>query len=168
MSKMFECLGDCADFDLVNGCVGTDHAETQESQQEASAAPASAAEAAVATAARERGGGNEGGDYADGEQYDQEEEDGSQYSTDVSGVVVSVGGGAPQAAIILPGERIRPPARRATAPCLLALGCWREALYVVATSCYFLKKCRNGSARVESVIQLISQSICRENVEILV
>lgn len=90
MSKMFECLGDCADFDLVNGCVSADHAEPQQSQQGASASAASAGEAAAATPGRE---GEGGGDY-DGEQYD-EEEDGSQYSTDVSrGVGVGVCGGA--------------------------------------------------------------------------
>lgn len=31
--KMFECLGDCADFDLVNGCVADDRTEANASSQ---------------------------------------------------------------------------------------------------------------------------------------
>lgn len=61
--KMFECLGDCADFDLVNGCVAND--------------------TAVATRAprQQQARGQQQGDRAEAEYSDGEaSEDGSQQS----------------------------------------------------------------------------------------
>lgn len=61
--KMFECLGDCADFDLVNGCVAGDQAvatRASSQQQERGQQQREGAEA----------------EYSDG----QASEDGSQQS----------------------------------------------------------------------------------------
>lgn len=78
MSKIFECLGDCADFDLVNGCVNDDQAEPRQADSGGLAA----------------GGG---GDYAasDGEDEGDEGSARSAYSSDVSLFYIPTRAGAP-------------------------------------------------------------------------
>lgn len=73
--KMFECLGDCADFDLVNGCVATDQAEAIRASRQAQAQGQGRQEQ------QQQGGAEEEGEYSDGDGS----EDGSQRSySDVS------------------------------------------------------------------------------------
>lgn len=87
--KMFECLGDCADFDLVNGCVAGDQAEAVRASQQAQG------QGRQQQQQQQQQRGAEDGEYSEGDGS----EDGSQRSysdvsiTDLEEETKSTGGG---------------------------------------------------------------------------
>ena len=90
--KMFECLGDCADFDLVNGCVAGDQAEAARASQQARG---QAQGQGRQQQQQQQRGGTDDGEYSEGDGS----EDGSQRSysdvsiTDVEEETIHRGGG---------------------------------------------------------------------------
>eukprot|EP00903_Cladosiphon_okamuranus_P010458 g9894.t1 len=79
--KMFECLGDCADFDLVNGCVDRDQADAMRASRQGQGQGQQQQQQPGGTA--EDGEYSDGGGSEDGSQRSySDEEEGSYYSQD--------------------------------------------------------------------------------------